>query len=81
MAYQTDKLEARIVEKFGTQKAFAQAIGVSRSAVCRYLKDGRDWRGSSLMKAIRALEIPTDEIDSYFFVPRVTQMEPKGAKK
>ena len=81
MAYQTDKLEARIVEKFGTQKAFAQAIGVSRSAVCRYLKDGRDWRGSSLMKAIKALEIPTDEIDSYFFVPRVTQMEPKGAKK
>ena len=81
MAYQTDKLEARIVERFGTQKAFAQAIGVSRSAVCRYLKDGRDWRGSSLMKAIRALEIPNDEIDSYFFVPRVTQMEPKGAKK
>ena len=81
MAYQTDKLEARIVEKFGTQKAFAQAIGVSRSAVCRYLKDGRDWRGSSLTKAIRVLEIPNDEIDSYFFVPRVTQMEPKGAKK
>ena len=81
MAYQTDKLKARIAEKFGTQKAFAQAIGASRSAVCRYLKEGHDWRGSTLIKAIRVLEIPQEEVDSYFFVPKVTQMEPKGAKK
>ena len=80
MAYKTDKLEARIVEKFGTQKAFAQAIGASRSAVCRYIKEGRDWRGSTLIKAIRVLEIPEDEIEAYFFEPRVTLMEPKGAK-
>ena len=80
MAYQTDKLEARIVERFGTQKAFAQAIGASRSAVCRYIKEGRDWRGSTLIKAIRVLEIPEDEIEAYFFEPRVTLMEPKGAK-
>ena len=81
MAYQTEKLEARIIEKFGTQKAFAEAIGVRRSTLSRYLTTGRDWRGSSLIKAVRALEIPTDEIDSYFFAPRVTQVEPKGVKK
>lgn len=81
MAYQTEKLEARIAEKFGTQKAFAQAIGASRSAVCRYLREGRDWRGSTLIKAIRVLEIPNEEIDSYFFAPKVTQMEPKGVSK
>lgn len=81
MAYQTDKLEARIVEKFGTQKAFAEAIGLKRSTLSRYLSTGRDWRGSTLIKAVRALEIPQNEIDSYFFAPRVPQVEPKGVRK
>lgn len=81
MAYKTDKLEARIVEKFGTQKAFAQAIGASRSAVCRYIKEGHDWRGSTLIKAIRVLEIPQEEIEAYFFEPRVAKKHPKEAKK
>ena len=80
-AYKTDKLEARIAEKFGTQKAFAAAIGTSRSAICRYLKEGRDWRGSTLMKAVRLLEIPHEEIEAYFFEPRVTKTEPKRAKR
>ena len=81
MAYKTEKLEARIVEKFGTQKAFAQAIGASRSAVCRYIKEGHDWRGSTLIKAIRVLEIPNDEIDSYFFDLRVGEVQPKEVSK
>lgn len=81
MAYKTDKLEARIIERFGTQKAFAAAIGTSRSVICRYLKEGRDWRGSTLMKAVRVLDIPQDEIESYFFEPRVAIPQPKRAKR
>lgn len=81
MAYNTTKLKARIIEMYGTQKAFAGAIGVEESTLSRYLKEGRDLRGSTLIKAVRALEIPDDEIDAYFFVPRVSKVKPKGAKK
>lgn len=80
MTYKTDKLKARIVEKFGTQKAFCEAIGVAPSTLSRYLNEGLDWKSSTLIKAVRALQIPDEEIDLYFFVPRVAKKEPKGAK-
>ena len=80
MAYNTDKLKARIIEKYGTQKAFANALKIQESTLCRYL-NGRDMRGSTLIKVVRALEIPDEEIDAYFFTPRVTKVKPKGAKK
>lgn len=73
MAYKTEKLEARIKEKFGTQTAFAEALGLSKSTVSRYLSTGRDWKGSTLIKAIRLLEIPEDQIDVYFFESRVAK--------
>ena len=73
VAYKTEKLEARIKEKFGTQAAFAEALGLSKSTVSRYLSTGRDWKGSTLIKAIRLLEIPEDQIDVYFFESRVAK--------
>jgi hypothetical protein len=80
MAYKTDKLEARIVEKYGTRKAFCKAIGMQESTLSRYLSEGRDWKGSALIKAVKALEIPVDDIDAYFFAPKVAKKQPKGAK-
>lgn len=71
--YKTDKLKSRIVEKYGEQKAFADAIGMNKSTLSRLLKDGKDWKGSMLMKAVDVLEIPTDEIDEYFFEPVVVK--------
>ena len=35
MAYKTDKLQARIAEKFGTQSAFAEAIGMDKTTLNR----------------------------------------------
>ena len=81
MAYNTEKLEARIIEKFGTQSAFADALGITKSTLSRYLSNGHDWKGSTLIKAIRLLEIPEDEIDIYFFVPRVAKTHTKEVAK
>lgn len=81
MAYKTEKLEARIIEKFGTQKAFAESLGVTKSTLSRYLSTGRDWKGSTLIKAIRLLEIPDDQIDTYFFDLRVAKAQPKEVAK
>ena len=66
MAYKTDKLKARIVEKYGDQKSFAEALGITESSLSRILNEGRDWKGSVLMKAIELLEIPAVQVDSYF---------------
>ena len=79
--YNTEKLKARIAEKFGNQKEFSKKIGISRPTLCRYLKNGSDWKGSYIIRAIRALEIPDSEVDAYFFAPMVAKSEPKKERK
>ena len=73
MTYKTEKLKARIIEKFGNQKAFAEALGMTEASISRLLTSGKDWKGSMLMRAIELLEIPATQIDSYFFEPAVSK--------
>jgi len=80
MAYKTERLKARIVEKFGDQKSFAVAMGMNESTLSRYLATGQDWRGSLMMKAIDLLEIPSSQVDAYFFDPVVSKEKPKEVK-
>ena len=75
MAYRTEKLKARIVEKYGNQKNFAEAMQMEESTLSRYLA-GRDWKGATMMKAIELLEIPFEDINSYFFEPAVAKSQP-----
>jgi len=77
MAYKTNKLAEKITEKYGSQKAFAEALGMQESTLSRYLNSGRDWKGSKLIKAIKLLEIPVQEVESYFFEPRVEKNQPR----
>ena len=77
MTYKTDKLKARIIEKFGDQKTFAAALGMSEPMLSRLLNEGKDWKGSMLMKAIELLEIPATQVDSYFFEPTVAKEQQK----
>lgn len=76
-SYNTDRLKARIVEKFGDQKTFAEALETSESTLSRYLSEGRDWKGSLIVKAIKLLEIPDDEVNAYFFEPKVAITQPE----
>lgn len=77
MTYKTDKLKARIVEKFGDQKTFAEALGMTESMLSRLLNEGKDWKGSMLMKAVDLLEIPSTQVDAYFFEPKVSKEKQK----
>ena len=77
MSYKTEKLQKRIEEKFGTQKAFADAVGMDKSTLSRYLSQGKDWKGSLLIKAVDVLDIPADEIGAYFFEPAVVKSQPR----
>lgn len=73
MTYKTDRLKARIIEKYGDQKTFAEALGMTESMLSRLLNEGKDWKGSMLMKAVDLLEIPATQVDSYFFDPVVSK--------
>ena len=76
--YDTKKLKARILEKFGTQGEFAKAIGMSKATLSRHLGGSRsEWKGRHIINAIRALEIPDSEVDAYFFTPAVAKSEPR----
>lgn len=77
MTYKTDKLQSRIIEKFGTQAAFAEALGMDKTTLSRLLSEGREWKGSKMMKAVEVLEIPAEEIVSYFFAPAVEELQPQ----
>ena len=77
MTYETERLKSRIIEKFGTQKAFADALGTDKSTVSKLINEGRDWKGSMMMKAVELLEIPYDEIEVYFFDKAVSKRKPQ----
>lgn len=62
-----DKLEQRIIEKFGTQREFARACKVSEASVSRMLRGMRSWRAETIWKAAEILDIPDNEIKAYFF--------------
>lgn len=64
--YNTDKLKSKIVEKFGTITAFADAANLDRSTVSRLLQRG-DWKASQMKAALEALDIPLNEVEVYFF--------------
>ena len=80
VAYKTEKLQARIVEKYGTQSSFADAIGMDKTTLSKLLSEGRDWKGSMMMKAVELLDIPQNEIDSYFFEKAVEEIKPQQVK-
>lgn len=63
--YDYSKLCGRIVEKYGSRKAFAKEIGMSEPSLSQRLNNCLDFSQSEILRASIALELP--EIDSYFF--------------
>lgn len=71
MSFNYSKLKARIIEKFGTQKAFAEAFGVTDIAFSRKLNNKARFSTDDILNIIRMLEIPKSEITEYFFKEKV----------
>lgn len=65
------KLHGLIIEKYGTQTAFAEACGVSKQSVHEVLKTGRGMRSSNIVRWCEALGIPAKKTPEYFFTPKV----------
>ena len=65
-----NKLKGKIREVFGTQKAFADAIGLSVVAVNQRLNGNVQWKTPEIARACEVLRIPSEEVWQYFFYPK-----------
>jgi hypothetical protein len=61
------KLRGKIVEKFHTQSAFADAMEMNKSTLNSKLSNRRQWTSFELVKACELLGITLAEAHLYFF--------------
>ncbi len=73
--YDTSKLRGRIIEKFGSQSAFADASGNSVSFISQYMNGKTQLTQGTMDKWIDLLDIADEDIRAYFFTPKVHETE------
>ena len=71
MAFDYRRLRGRIVEKYGCQRNFADAFPISERSLSLKLNSAVFFKQPEINRACEMLDISTDEIPSYFFVPKV----------
>ena len=75
MPFNYAKLRGRIVEKFGSQHAFAKAMKLSERTMTLKLKGRIPWKQTEICKAIELLELTSEDIPIYFFTENVQKIE------
>ncbi len=71
MAYDYRKLLGRIVEVYGTQYSFAEAMGLSEHSLSVKLNNRRNFKQTEIKKACELLNIAPAEMSDYFFTTEV----------
>ena len=61
------KLRGRIVEKFGSQQAFAMELGIGDCTISTKLNNHTYFTQEEIAKAIRILDIDPADVSTYFF--------------
>ena len=61
------KLRGAIREKFGTQAAFANALGMREATLSSRLNGGTQWTRDEMQAVGVLLGIPPEDIHLYFF--------------
>lgn len=65
------RLKLKIKEVFDTQPAFAEAMGMSQTALSQRLNGYVEWKGSEIAQACDLLHIPLTDAYLYFFTQKV----------
>ena len=71
MSFDYSKLNGRIREKYGTQKKFAEAIGMNPATISMKLTNKRYFDQPDIVRSVDALEIAPGEVTTYFFTPKL----------
>lgn len=61
------KLRGRVKEKFGSQAAFAEAMGRNMATISLKFNNKVDWKADEIYDACKLLSIPLEEAPLYFF--------------
>lgn len=65
--YERNKLRGRIVEKYKTQTAFAEALGITRNAFSRKMLGKTAISQDDIVLWCQLLDIDREDIGEYFF--------------
>lgn len=71
MLFEYCKLKGRIVEKFGTQAAFAREMGRSERTISLKMNGKVFWDQPEICKAVELLQLQETDIPTYFFTEKV----------
>lgn len=69
------KLRGKIKEVFGTQDAYADAIGLGRVSVSQRLNNQLEFSQQEMLKSADVLGFPRGQIPEYFFAEKVQKHE------
>lgn len=61
------KIRGKIVEKFGSQREFSKAVGLTEQSITAKLSGKTDISQKDMLKWAEVLDIQTSEISDYFF--------------
>lgn len=75
MSFSYDKLKGKIKEVYGTQEAFADALGIARTSLYSKLNDITEFTQKEMVKSLELLHVNKAEINDYFFTPKVQLSE------
>ena len=67
MNYKYNKLRGRIIEKYGTQENFAEAIGLSTNSISKKMTGKTGFSQKDIESWSEKLEIAQAEYGKYFF--------------
>lgn len=73
MNFDYSKLDGRITEKFGSRRAFGEAMQISEHTISVKMNGKIGWTQREMDRACDLLEIPHADIPSYFFSREVQQ--------
>jgi len=71
MSFDYSSLNGKIIEKFGSQYNFANAMGLSERSISLKLNGKVGWKQVEIAKAVEILGIESKDIPHYFFNPLV----------
>lgn len=71
MSFCYNKLRGRIVEKYGTQRDFAEKLGISNNTLSLKMNNQVRFTTDDITKIVELLEIEHEKIGEYFFTPEV----------
>jgi len=71
MAFDYRKLKGRIIEKYGSQSNFAAAYGISENTLSLKMCNKVRFTSDDIIAISDMLDIPENEIGSYFFTKQV----------